>query len=115
MFLFKFVGEVKSNDRKTRLVRLYFAGQHKMRGVRVGNIINLNIFGFDFFVVASANGSVDITDDSIISRMIECAAQQPSVLQVGKADSSVSFKAEMEEVKKLGNDGRRWSREVEGK
>jgi len=82
MFLFKFVREVKSNDRKTRLICLYFVGQHKTQGVGVGNIINLNILGFDSFIAASANGSVDVTDDSIISRTFECAAQQPGVLHI---------------------------------
>jgi hypothetical protein len=114
IFFFKFVGEVKSNDRKTRLIYLYFVDQHKTQGVRVKNITNLNIWGFDFFIVASANGSVDITDDSIISRTFECTAQQPGVLHISKADCSISFKTEMEEVEILGNDRRRWSRKVEG-
>jgi hypothetical protein len=87
----------------------------KCKGVRVGNITNLNIWGFDFFVAASANGSVNLTDDSIVSRMFECTAQQPGVLHICKADRSISFKTEMEEVEILGDDGRRWSREVEGK
>lgn len=58
---------------------------------------------------------MDITDDSIISCTFECTAQQPGVLHICKADSSISFKSEMEQVEILGDDGCRWSREVEGK
>ena len=57
---------------------------------------------------------MDVTDDTIISRTFECATQQPGVLHISKADGSISFKSEMEEVEILGNNRRRWSRKVEG-